>query len=583
METENEKMATEAEYEARKKNASSRYMEDTRKQYLLASNNESLQALIENQEEELTRVLIELKSEYDLLTSESSIKKELIEEYNKKINMIQHANNTNERRQEEQKESTNHLKQCIELKKNKKEEELYTKKTLAKQVDKLNKDLFIIQKQIVKCENDSVLLEKKKERAKLDENIIKEKGNQVYSKIEQQNRKNQKNKNENDLQVQYYETVISQKKLFMQFADERKERQKKIEQEAKNDAQDKQEVEKRRKLQLLKLYNQFLRTRMEEQLKRYEELEDNYEKIRDICGTQDLEFIIDFIMLRNKRYNYTVQIVDEKEKRIKKLRKEIKDLNSDLVKLKNNAIINEKGQDSRTETTVENTGMEQDEIEMIKKENEKNQDLLILGKKYNEINLAYNKVLENIQAMKDYDKVHPLDIKEEREEEGEKKEGEEEEKKEEEKEEEKKEEEEKKDQKISLTKEEEECIRDYEKLLERIYKQFNALYLMKTKQEFLNIMKEQGINQQIDNKSTLNKGMRGRGKKMTKKITKIEKPTIKTDLNENKNNDEEEDLSSVDHDKKILAKFIKEQKKEIDEFINVKKQANVPKPGAAAK
>ena len=297
METENEKMATEAEYEARKKNASSRYMEDTRKQYLLASNNESLQALIENQEEELTRVLIELKSEYDLLTRESSIKKELIEEYNKKINMIQHANNTNERRQEEQKESTNHLKQCIELKKNKKEEELYTKKTLAKPVDKLNKDLFIIQKQIVKCENEAVLLEKKKERARLDENIIKEKGNQVYSKIEQQNQKNEKNKNENDLQVQYYETVISQKKLFMQFADERKERQKKIEQEAKNDAQDKQEVEKRRKLQLLKLYNQFLRTRMEEQLKRYEELEDNYEKIRDICGSQDLEFIIDFIML----------------------------------------------------------------------------------------------------------------------------------------------------------------------------------------------------------------------------------------------------------------------------------------------
>ena len=303
-------------------------MEDTRKQYLLASNNESLQALIENQEEELTRVLIELKSEYDLLTRESIIKKELIEEYNKKINMIQHANNTNERKQEEQKESTNHIKQCIELKKNKKGEELYTKKTLAKQVDKLNRDLFIIQKQIVKCENDLVILEKKKERAKLDENIIKEKGNQVYSKIEQQNQKNQRNKNENDLQVQYYETVIKQKYLFMNFADERKERQKKIEQEAKNDAQDKQEVEKRRKLQLLKLYNQFLRKRMDDQLKKYEELEDNYEKIRDICGTQDLEFIIDFIMLRNKRYNYAVQIVDEKEQKIKRLRKEIKTLNS---------------------------------------------------------------------------------------------------------------------------------------------------------------------------------------------------------------------------------------------------------------
>ena len=566
METENDKMATEAEYEARKKNASSRYMEDTRKQYLLASNNESLQALIENQEEELTRVLIELKSEYDLLTRESIIKKELIEEYNKKINMIQHANSTNERKQEEQKESTNHIKQCIELKKNKKGEELYTKKTLAKQVDKLNRDLFIIQKQIVKCENDLVILEKKKERAKLDENIIKEKGNQVYSKIEQQNQKNQRNKNENDLQVQYYETVIKQKYLFMNFADERKERQKKIEQEAKNDAQDKQEVEKRRKLQLLKLYNQFLRKRMDDQLKKYEELEDNYEKIRDICGTQDLEFIIDFIMLRNKRYNYAVQIVDEKEQKIKRLRKEIKTLNSDLTKLKNKAIINEKDHDSRTETTVENTGLEHDEIEMIKKENEKNQDLLILGKKYNEINLAYNKVLENIQAMRNYEKIHPIEIKEQEEEKKENEDNKEEKK-------------ENKEEKIKLTNEEEECITEYEKLLKKVLQEFHTLYLIKTKQEFLNIMKEQGITQQID-KNTINKSIRGK-KRVTKRIAKTERHVVKTEANENRNKDEEDDLSSVDHDKKILAKFIKEQKKEIDEFINVKKPTNAPKPNGA--
>ncbi len=560
METENEKLATNEEYEARKNNASSRYMEDTRKQYLLASNKESLQTLIENQEEELTRVLIELKSEYDLLTRESIIKKELIDEYNKKINMIQHANNVNEKKQEEQKESTNHLKQCIVKKQSKKDEELYSKKTLLKQVDKLNKDLFIIQKQIVKCENDAVLLEKKKERAKLDENIIKEKGNQVYSKIEQQNQKNQISKNENDLQVQYYETVIRQKYLFMQFADERKERQKKIEQEAKNDAQDKQEVEKRRKLQLLMLYNQFLRTRMEEQLKRYGELENNYEKIRDICGTPDLEFIIDFIMLRNKRYNYAVQIIDDKEKKIKKLRKDIKNLNSDLVKLKNKVIINEKGEDdSRTETTVENGGMEQEEIEMIKKENEKNQELLILGKKYNDINLAYKKILENIQYMKDYDQAHPLDIKEE-----------------ETNEEDKKEEDDHKD--FRLTTEEEESIVGYEKFLGKILKAFHMLYLCKSKQEFLNLMKEKGINQQNEmSRSNINRGLRTKTKRMTKR-----KPTdrrvVKTEANESKNNDEEDDISGGDPDKRILAKFIKEQKKEIDEFINVKKQGNAPKP-----
>ena len=563
METETQKKSTKrADYEERKKNATSRYMEDTRRQYLLASSKETLQMLIENQREELSRVLIELKSEYDLLTRESSIKKQLIDEYNKKINMIQVANDSNLKKQEDQIESTNNLKEGIELKKTKKGEEIYQKKTLEKQVEKLNKDLFIIQKQIVKCENEAVLLEKKKERAKLDENIIKEKGNQVYSKIEQQNQKNMKNKNENDIQVQYYETVIKQKYLFMQFADERKERQKKIEQEAKNDAQDKQEVEKRRKLQLLMLYNQFLRTRMDEQLKRYEELEDNYEKIRDICGTQDLEFIIDFVMLRNKRYNYSVYIVNEKEEKIKRLKRQIKRLTADLVKLKNQIIVKEKESDSRTETTVENSGMEQEELNLVKKEDEKNQELLILGKKYNEIDLAYNKVLENINIMKEYDEAHPLHLKDE----DLKKIEEEEKKEQQEKKEEQKE--------FELTPEEEIAINGYENLLKRLLKVFNILYLCKSKQEFMNLMREKGISSQNENRASLNKSIRSKGR-MTKRLNKSDRLIPKTDRNENKKNDEndeEEDISNYDPDKRILQRFMKEQKKEIDEFVNVKKQ-----------
>ena len=551
------------DYDERNKNASSRYMEDTRKQYLLASNTESLQTLIENQKEELTRVLIELKSEYDLLTRESATKKQLIEEYNKKINMIQKANTANEKKQEEKKESTNHIKEGIELKKNKKNEELYTKKTLAKQVDKLNKDMFIIQKKIVKCENESVLLDKKMERAKLDENIIKEKGNQVYSKIEEQNQKNLRNKNENDLQVQYYETVIREKTRFMQFADERKERQKKIEQEAKNDAQDKQEVEKRRKLQLLMLYNQYLRKRMDEQLKKYEELEFNYEKIRDILGTQDLEVIINFIMERNKRYNYSVQVVEDKEHQIKLLKKEIKNFKSDLVKLKNEIIVNEKESNSKTETTIAEAGMDNEEEEIINLEKAKNEELLILGKKHNEINLAYNQVLSNIKGMQDYDQMHPLDIKEEKKEE------------EEEKEEEPKEEKKGEDN-GNLTPEEEDCIKGYEALLKKILKAFNILYLCKSKQEFMNLMREKGINQQGEIRT--NK-MRNKTKKGTKRGTIRANKIKNEDIEVKKNNegDEEDDFSNYDPDKNILARFIKEQKKEIDDFVNVKK-VEVKKP-----
>ena len=563
METERNQL-TQEDYEERNRNATSRYMEDSRKQYLLASNTESLQALTEKQQDELTRVLIELKSEYDLLTRETATKKKLIEEYNKKINMIQHANNVNEKKQEEKKESTNHIKEGIELKKNKKNEELYQKKTLSKQVDKLSKDLFLIQKQIVKNENESVLLDKKKERAKLDENIIKEKGNQVYSKIEEQRKKNERNQNENDLQKQYYEQVITQKKTFMEFADERKESQKNIEQKAKNDAQDKQEVEKRRKLQLLMLYNQYLRTRMTEQIQKYEDLEYNYQQIRDICGTQDIESIINFIMLRNKSYNYSVQVVEEKENQVNNLRKDIKRLKSHLVELKNEIIVHEKESDSKTETTIADSGKEKAELDLERLEKEKNQELLILGKKYNEVDLSYNQVLENIKGMQDYDQNHPLDLVE--------------------KEEEKKEEQEnneKKNEDVQLTNEEEECISGYEKLLEKILKAFNILCLCKSKQEFLSLMREKGIPQQSDNKTTLTKP-RGKTKRTTRKSTLRTNTKIKVEeIETTKNNggDEEEDLSNYEMDKNILTRFMKEQKKEIDEFINVKK-AEVRKPPA---
>ena len=551
METERNQLTVE-DYEERNRNASSRYMEDSRRQYLLASNTESLQALTEKQQDELTRVLIELKSEYDLLTRETSTKKKLIEEYNKKINMIQHANNVNEKKQEEKKESTNHIKEGIELKKNKKNEELYQKKTLSKQVDKLNKDLFLIQKEIVKNENESVLLDKKKERAKLDENIIKEKGNQVYSKIEEQRMKNERNRNENDLQKQYYEQVITQKKTFMEFADERKESQKNIEQKAKNDAQDKQEVEKRRKLQLLMLYNQYLRTRMIEQIQKYENVENNYQQIRDICGTQDIESIINFIMLRNKRYNYSVQVVTEKENQVNSLRNDIKRLKSHLVKLKNEIIVNEKESNSKTETTIAESGMEKTELDLVQIEKEKNQELLVLGKKYNEVNLSYNRVLENIKEMQEYDQNHPLDLKEKDEEE-------------------KKEEQENignKNEDFQLTAEEEECINGYEKFLEKILKAFNILCLCKSKQEFLSLMREKGIAQQTDNKTTLNKTI-GKARRHTRKsLLKTTKIKVEEPVKNNEG-DEEEDLSNYEMDKNILTRFMKEQKKEIDEFINV--------------
>ena len=532
---------------------STRYMVDTRKHYLLASNTDSLESLLKNQSEQLLKVLIELKSEYDLIIRESTVKKHLIEEYTKKINMLQKANSNLEKKQEEQKELSDNIREGIEKKKNKKNEELYSKQTFEKHVDKLSKDLLLIQKNIIRCESQSDLLDKKKERLLFDENYIKLRKNQIQFKIDEQNKLNMKNKNENDLQIEFYETVIKQKSMFMQLSDDKKERQKKIEQEAKVDSNDKQEVEKRRKLLLLMLYNQYLKQRMVKQLKKYEEIEFTFEKIRDIVGTQDLSIIINFVLERNKRYNYNLNIVDEKQKKIDKLKKDIKKLKTKLTSLKNDIIVNENiKEDSKLERSIqEHNGLDKNDIELIKIENEKNQELNILGKKYNEVSLSYNQVLTNIKAMQDFDKAHPLDIGEE--------------------EEEKKEKNEIKNS-SHLTKDEEINIQKYEHLLKKILKVFNILYLCKTKQEFINLMKEKGISQYetiniSDNKNT----MRNNKKNRTRRNTRRSSVKINTKTINKKTTDEEDDLSNNDQDKYIMKKFINEQKKEIDDFIKIKK------------
>ena len=540
------------------KASSSRYMLDTRKHYLLASNTESLQTLMQKQRNDLTNVLIELKSEYDLITRESSVKKQLIEEYNKKITMLQKANSSNEKIHEEKKETSRNIKDGIEIKKNKKNEEIYNKKTLMKQLEKLTKDLLLIQKNIVQCENESILLDKKKERILLEENIIKEKKNQVQYKIDEEQKKILRNRSENDLQILYYETVIRQKELFMQLADERKNRQKKIEQEAKNDSQDKQEVERRRKLMLLMLYNQYLKKRMESQLNKYEELEYIFQQIRDIVGTQDLGLIINFVMQRSKRYNYNLQIVDEKQKKIDRLQKDIKQMKSILTKLKNEVVVKDK--EKTEENALDNNGLNKKEINMIKIENEKNQQLRILGQKYNEVNLAYNQVITNIKAMEEYDMNNPLELGEDEKEE---------------KEEIKKEE----NNKIKLTKEEEDIVEGYDNLLNKILKAFNILYLCKSKTEFINLMREKGISQQNQQNSEENK-ISVVTTKRTKKKKKSKRSSVKSpykrtfeesEIKKTVVEDEEDDTSNNDQDKNILTKFLKEQKKEVDDFIKVRK------------
>ena len=686
-------------HEERLKNAEPKYLTEGKKRYLLASSEESLQALLDNQNEELTRVLITLKSEHDQLTLETNKIQSMLDEYEKRIAMLQSAEESSKAAEEKQKKDFEFMDNGINSKKERKNEEEFTKKSLIKQKEKLTKDIFIIQKEIIQYENESQTLDKKMERAAINENIIKEKKNKVYKKTDDQKNKNNDNLKENNLKLEQYKKMIELKSAFLKFSDDRKEIQNQIAQKAKNDSLDKQEVEKRKTLKLLMLYNQYLRTLMDEELKENEELEKIFDEIRDICGTKNLNEIVDFILLRNKRYNYACQEINNCEQKNKQLKKEIKEYKKELTELKNNLLVEEKGQNGR-ELDVEVSTNPEEEMEIIEKEKKKNKNLIELGRKYNEVEEAYQLVIQNISAMVENEKQNPLDVKVE--EEGRRYDGgdvleltndelknyeqitftnqekddlynysltkEEKDiaknavlnekdlyeikknelidlgkiiKKDEdsiELTEEDKEmisgvlkteltDEEKKTAKdIKLTDEEEkvatqklksdtnesdekerkkgyfkelkvkykkynllmkkqntmfkikkmkknkmDMIKDYELLLKKVTKTFDALYLIHNKQEFLNLMKEKGIDANYEPPRQMGRKATKRGTRKGTKRLPTNKRHLKTEvykISEEKN--EEDDKSNYDPDVKILNKFLKEQKKEKENFISGK-------------
>ena len=555
----------------------SRYLTSKKKQYLLASNMESIGLLIQSQVDQLTDLLIQQKSEYDKLTRESNIKKEQTELLDKKIKALQGMDEKTKKKAKENKESIDTMKSVIKLKNGRKAEENYNKKTLQKNVDKLDQDILLIQKEILDLENKGKILDKKLQKAKFNENTIRQKKNDVHSQIESQQLKNKYSKNENDLIIQYYETIIKQKYMFIQSADERKEKQKKIAQEAKNDSQDKQEVEKRHELHLLVLYNQYLREKMSELIQSNEKMEATLEEIRDITGTENLDLLVETVLLRNKRYNYYCKLVAETEKKKIQLNEELNNLKNEYIELKNQVLIQEEtNEDAKSISTIPTTHVEDDEKELIAKEQLLNKNLYDIGEKHNNVNLAYAKVLENINALKELegdddnqDEEVELHLEEEEhdkkdapilkneennnlttnletnkegeenkennngeegedkkegednkegEEGGEKKEGEE--NKEGEEGEEKKEDEPKE---IILTEEEEKAIKDYSKFLQKSSKKFDILFLLHSKTEFLNIMAEKGKQMEKENTLARSQALKPTQRKVTKRITKQRK------------------------------------------------------------
>ncbi len=372
-----------------------------KKIYYLASCDENVEILKKGQEKDLTDILLSLKKEHDNIKMESKKITDETERLEKKIMMIQQMDaKTNKKNIESKVENENIQKAIIATRERLKEEE-YKKKTLTALLKKIKKDININEKSLQKSYDKQNILNQKLQKEKLLQNEIKAKGNQINSQIDTQNKKNNHDQGEYELQVQYYNTIIDQKMDFIRAAEERKERQIKIAQDAKKTSGDKDENEKREKLEILYLINNYLQKKMENELEKNKDIEDAFSKIRLICGTNNLKNIINKVLLKDKKYNYAIKQINEKEQEKKKLTKEIEELNKKFMELRNEIVVDVDTVSKKDIQIIKSKDVEQtiNNENLINEEAQLNEQYNLNKELNNLVNLRYDQVVNSLRKL----------------------------------------------------------------------------------------------------------------------------------------------------------------------------------------
>jgi hypothetical protein len=377
-----------------------KYMNLNKKQYYLASVDENVDMLQKKQINDLTNILIGLKSEYDsLILERRKIEKER-DSIEKQIYSINTMDMKTKKKSEEASMINDNIKEAIKENKKTLREELFNTKTLNSMIQKLKIDIEGKVKELNINEDKNNKLKLKIQKERLHENEIREKYNQIYNKITQQKKKNYYQKNEYDLQLGYYKTIIENKWMFLNSAEERYKRQKQIAHEAKNSGNDKEENNKRHILHLLYLLDNFLNKKMAKVLNENIDLEEAFRKIKLFSGTSNLKLMVDKIIQKDKYFNYTINKVINQENEKKDIKKRIKKLIDKLTELKSTIVINENinNKEINAVKTLDiedknlNINLFNEEEELTRKYIE-NQDI------FSNVSLKYEQVINNIKKL----------------------------------------------------------------------------------------------------------------------------------------------------------------------------------------
>lgn len=154
-------------------------------------------------------------------------------------------------------------------------------------------------------------------------------------------------------------------------------------------------MDKRKQYFLIYLYSKYLKRKMERERIDTQALETTFQDIKKITGISNIKHIVEKVINKDKEYNLAVSKVSERETKMSVIKDKIKKLDQEFIILKNNASFDV----NEINNTLINYHNDKGAEELFIQENKLKEELEEMKEKNENVELIYEKVIENMNAL----------------------------------------------------------------------------------------------------------------------------------------------------------------------------------------
>ena len=191
---------------------------------------------------------------------------------------------------------------------------------------------------------------------------------------EQQDRQNR---------IQELHRCIKNKEESVQRRIERQRRNQEIAEAAANENKDSSELQCRQNLLVQKLWYQFMKKKMDKEMKNSEPIEEAFKSIKTATGITDVQEIVKKFLTREQTYSHLLVNVSESEAKIDKLKKDNDELRARLHELK----VNSEATENKDVGDAKSFD-DEDIIQMRKDISQQAKDYSLLQEKFKKMNIV---------------------------------------------------------------------------------------------------------------------------------------------------------------------------------------------------